>query len=440
MLLEPIQGETGIHVLSDELLVAAREACDRTGAALIFDEIQTGMGRTGTLWAYEQTAVVPDALTSAKALGGGLPIGALSPARGSPTRSSPATTARRSPAGRWSASAALVALEICSDPELLARVRAPAQRLAAGLATLPYVAAVRGRGLMLAIDVDRRAIDAAELARRALLEQRLVVNATGPGDDPARAAADRLRGRDRRGPRAAGGARAVNAGSELLLPDEMTLRGAGEALAARLHDRGRRRSASATAIYYDTFDGLLHDAGLTLVHEDGDAVAGVAGVRAGRASLPMPAPTKPLFARELAPGPLRDALLPMIDVRALLPLVQLHSRERVAVGARRRAQDRRPARARGDRAACARTARTRRCGRACGSPASAATTRSCSASQETLDDELGFKPADQPLVDEAVRAAGGVPGGLPVEDRAFRSSPTSAPTAPPRSCCAGCSR
>jgi len=77
VLLEPIQGESGIHPLPEELLVAAREACDLTGAVLIFDEIQTGMGRTGTLWAYEQTGVVPDALTSAKGLGGGLPIGAL---------------------------------------------------------------------------------------------------------------------------------------------------------------------------------------------------------------------------------------------------------------------------------------------------------------------------------------------------------------------------
>src|SRR6202040_4170041 len=73
----PIQGESGIHILPEELLQAAREACERTGAALVFDEIQTGMGRTGTLWAYEQTGVVPDALTSAKALGGGLPVGAL---------------------------------------------------------------------------------------------------------------------------------------------------------------------------------------------------------------------------------------------------------------------------------------------------------------------------------------------------------------------------
>ena len=78
------------------------------------------------------------------------------------------------------ASAALAALDICSDPELLARVRELGERLAAALAELPYVARVRGRGLMVAIDLAEGA-DAAELARRALLEQRLVVNATGPG-------------------------------------------------------------------------------------------------------------------------------------------------------------------------------------------------------------------------------------------------------------------
>jgi acetylornithine/N-succinyldiaminopimelate aminotransferase len=179
VLLEPIQGETGIHILSDDLLLAAREACDRTGAALIFDEIQSGMGRTGTLWAYEQTDVVPDALTSAKALGGGLPIGALvtGPRLGDTLQ--PGDHGSTFAGGPVVASAALVALEICSDPALLARVRAAGQRLAAGLATLPYVETVRGRGLMLAIDVDPK-IDAAGLARRALLEQRLVVNATGP--------------------------------------------------------------------------------------------------------------------------------------------------------------------------------------------------------------------------------------------------------------------
>ncbi len=179
VLLEPIQGETGINLLSDELLEAARRACDRAGAALVFDEIQTGMGRTGTLWAYEQTGVVPDAMTSAKALGGGLPIGALITGprladvlqlgdHGSTFAGGPAICA-----------AALVALEICSDPELLARVRVLGERLASGLARLPYAASVRGRGLMIAIDL-RDGVGAGELARRALLEQRLVINATGP--------------------------------------------------------------------------------------------------------------------------------------------------------------------------------------------------------------------------------------------------------------------
>ena len=183
VLLEPIQGETGIHVTSDELLHAAREACDRTGAALVFDEIQSGMGRTGTLWAYEQTDVVPDALTSAKALGGGLPIGALVTGPRLADTLRPGDHGSTFAGGLVVASAALVALEICSDPELLARVRVAGERLAAGLKTLPYVTAVRGRGLMLAIDVDSdpaHPIDAAELARRALFEQRLVVNATGP--------------------------------------------------------------------------------------------------------------------------------------------------------------------------------------------------------------------------------------------------------------------
>jgi acetylornithine/N-succinyldiaminopimelate aminotransferase len=182
VLLEPIQGETGINVLSEGLLHAAREACDRTGAALLFDEIQTGMGRTGTLWAYEQTGVVPDAMTSAKALGGGLPIGALVTGPRLADALQPGDHGSTFAGGPVIAAAALVALEICSDPTLLSRVRALGDRLAAGLASLPYVAAVRGRGLMLAIDIDSGPAHPAapELARRALLEQRLVVNATGP--------------------------------------------------------------------------------------------------------------------------------------------------------------------------------------------------------------------------------------------------------------------
>jgi acetylornithine/N-succinyldiaminopimelate aminotransferase len=179
VLLEPIQGETGINVLPSELLLAARAACDRTGAALIFDEIQTGMGRTGSLWAYEQTPVVPDAMTSAKALGGGLPIGALITAPKLADVLQPGDHGSTFAGGPLVSAAALVALEVCSDPELLTRVGVLGERLRAGLSSLPGIREVRGRGLMIGLDLAGGQ-SAPEVARRALLEQRLVLNATGP--------------------------------------------------------------------------------------------------------------------------------------------------------------------------------------------------------------------------------------------------------------------
>jgi acetylornithine/N-succinyldiaminopimelate aminotransferase len=179
VLLEPIQGETGIHALSDELLLAAREACDRTGAALIFDEVQTGMGRTGTLWAYEQTAVVPDAMTSAKALGGGLPIGALITGPKLADVLQAGDHGSTFAGGPLVCAAALIALDVCSDPELLARVVTLGERLRAGLEELPAVAEVRGRGLMVGVDLAEGVL-APLVAQRALTEQRLVINATGP--------------------------------------------------------------------------------------------------------------------------------------------------------------------------------------------------------------------------------------------------------------------
>jgi acetylornithine/succinyldiaminopimelate/putrescine aminotransferase len=179
VLLEPIQGETGIHPLAAELLSAARAACDRTGALLIFDEIQTGMGRTGTLWAYQQTNVVPDALTSAKALGGGLPIGALVTNGALADVFRPGDHGSTFAGGPLVTSAALVALDICSDPDLLTRVQSLGERLAAALTELPLVSNVRGRGLMVGCDLVP-GVSAPELVQRALVEQRLVLNATGP--------------------------------------------------------------------------------------------------------------------------------------------------------------------------------------------------------------------------------------------------------------------
>jgi acetylornithine/N-succinyldiaminopimelate aminotransferase len=174
---EPIQGEGGVHVLPAELLQAAREACDEHGAALVFDEVQCGMGRTGTLWAYEQTGVRPDAMTVAKALGGGLPIGALVTGARLADVFVAGDHGSTFAGGPVIASAALAALDVTDDEQLLARVRELGPRLAAGLERLPHVLAVRGRGLLLACELN---VQAPAVVRRALLEQRLVVNATGP--------------------------------------------------------------------------------------------------------------------------------------------------------------------------------------------------------------------------------------------------------------------
>ena len=176
VLLEPIQGETGIWPVSDAMLRTARNACDRAGAALIFDEIQTGMGRTGTLWAYEQTGVRPDALTTAKALGGGMPIGALVTSLELADVLEPGDHGSTFAGGPVVARAALAALDVIDRPELLAEVVRLGGVLADGLAQLPGVRLVHGRGLMQAIEVD----DAPAVTRRALLEQRLIANATGP--------------------------------------------------------------------------------------------------------------------------------------------------------------------------------------------------------------------------------------------------------------------
>ena len=154
VMLEPVQGETGIWPISEQMLLAAREACDRTGALLIFDEIQCGMGRTGTLWAFELTPVRPDVLTSAKALANGLPVGAcIARPQGRRHAASPATTARPSAAGPLVAAAALATLDVLDDDALLSRVRVVGDRLRVGLEELRgagRLADVRGRGLMVA--------------------------------------------------------------------------------------------------------------------------------------------------------------------------------------------------------------------------------------------------------------------------------------------------
>ncbi|HEY0390430.1 MAG TPA: aspartate aminotransferase family protein [Solirubrobacterales bacterium] len=179
VLIEPIQGEAGIYPVSDEALLAAREACDQAGALLIFDEIQTGMGRTGSLWAYEQTPVRPDVITSAKALGGGMPIGACVTTPRAGDVLEPGDHGSTFAGGPVSSAAALAVLEIVDDAGLLRSVRELGAQLREGLLGLDGIREVRGRGLMAGVGLDD-GIDAAAVGA-SLLERGLIVNVPEPG-------------------------------------------------------------------------------------------------------------------------------------------------------------------------------------------------------------------------------------------------------------------
>lgn len=179
LLIEPIQGEAGIYPLSDGTLLAARQACDESGALLIFDEIQTGIGRTGSLWAYEQTPVRPDVLTSAKALGGGMPIGACVTNPETSEVLEPGDHGSTFAGGLLASVAALAVLEIVDDAALLRGVREQGAKLRDALLALDGVDAVRGRGLMLGVGLGS-GVDAAAVGAD-LLERGLIVNVPEPG-------------------------------------------------------------------------------------------------------------------------------------------------------------------------------------------------------------------------------------------------------------------
>jgi acetylornithine/succinyldiaminopimelate/putrescine aminotransferase len=174
VLIEPIQGESGIHPLGQELLQAAREACGEHGALLVFDEIQCGMGRTGTLWAHEQLGVTPDVMTVAKGLGGGLPVGACVTNPANADVLEPGDHGSTFAGGPVVAAAANAVLDVITAEGFLDGVRERGERLANGVRALGFEP--QGLGLMLGFDVR----DAQERAKRLLLDQRLVVHATGP--------------------------------------------------------------------------------------------------------------------------------------------------------------------------------------------------------------------------------------------------------------------
>ena len=165
ILLEPVLGEGGIVPLERAFVAAARALADEHGAVLLFDEVQAGVGRTGSFFAWQGIDVRPDAVALAKGLANGLPIGALLVAEEAPTGFEPGDHASTFGGNPVSCAAACAVVETIDD-ELLAAVRERGAQLQDGLAALPGVVGTRGRGLMLGADLDRPAgpVAAAALA------------------------------------------------------------------------------------------------------------------------------------------------------------------------------------------------------------------------------------------------------------------------------------
>ena len=173
VLIEPIQGEGGVHVIDEAFLIEARSLCDQHDALLLFDEVQTGIGRCGAWFAFQRTAVRPDAVALAKGLASGMPIGALL-SRRLATGFRPGdhgTTFGGSPP---IAAAGLATIEVVEREDLIGNATRVGGHLSAALGGIDGVAAVRGAGLLLAVElVDG---DAAGVVT-ALREHGVIVNA-----------------------------------------------------------------------------------------------------------------------------------------------------------------------------------------------------------------------------------------------------------------------
>jgi len=188
VLLEVVQGEGGVRPVPHEVLVAAREACDEHGALLIVDEVQTGIGRTGTWFAWQRTPVVPDVMTLAKALANGMPIGAVV-ARGQAAKTfQPGDHATTFGGNPVTCAAALAVLDTIEREGLLDRVGQLEAAFRGGVEQLVAnptsgVAGIRGHGLLLGIRLTH---PVARAAAAGCLERRMLVNAVA--DDTLRIA------------------------------------------------------------------------------------------------------------------------------------------------------------------------------------------------------------------------------------------------------------
>ncbi|MCF6290704.1 MAG: aspartate aminotransferase family protein [Desulfobacterales bacterium] len=184
VLCEPLQGESGVRLLAPDYLKGIRELCDRNGLLLIFDEVQTGIGRTGTLFAHEQLGVVPDILTSAKALANGLPLGAMLTTEKIAASLTPGSHASTFGGNPVAAAAAVATLKIVLGKGFLDEVRATGDYLGEQLAGLArkhrqYATGSRGMGMIRALELTGAGIDQGITLVNRMFDQGFLINFAG---------------------------------------------------------------------------------------------------------------------------------------------------------------------------------------------------------------------------------------------------------------------
>ncbi len=180
VMLEPVQGESGVNLPDDSYLAAVRAWCDQKGILFILDEIQTGLGRTGTLFAYEQCGIEPDIMTLAKGLAGGVPIGAIL-AKDRASVFAPGEHGSTFGGNPLACAAGYATLKFIVDNDIAGNAKRMGQYLTAGLEGLrqkfQFITDVRGCGLLVALEFSS---DIAQPMVMACLERGLLVNQVKP--------------------------------------------------------------------------------------------------------------------------------------------------------------------------------------------------------------------------------------------------------------------
>lgn len=173
VIVEPIMGEAGVIVPPDDYLQQLRALCDKSGALLVIDAVQTGMGRTGDWFGYEYSGITPDVITVAKGLGGGLPLGAMIALGRSADLFEPGEHGSTFGGNPITTAAALAVIKTIESKKLLKKVQGQGRLLIQELALIPGVQQVRGAGLLIGIELESG--NAREISKK-LLERGVLVN------------------------------------------------------------------------------------------------------------------------------------------------------------------------------------------------------------------------------------------------------------------------